>query len=130
MFKLSGVQAPLKEEVINHYAILTVTLTGLIQPATNIQWLKPDGSAITGGVEGYTITIGRLNGATQVTMLDIPEVLNTGDAVYTCRVSSVEHGVENRDIAVSLNVLTCPDCQVGCATSQLQAPNIMNVLSF
>ena len=60
-----------------------------------VTWKKPDsGGAITDGTGGYHIDVGTYQDESnsQTTVLTIPVAENEADVVYTCVITSNEHG--------------------------------------
>ena len=73
-----------------------------------VVWQKPGEVAISDGVDGYVIVDGPYDPGTnsQTTVLTIPGAENTADKVYTCVITSAEHGVADHKTDVNSNVFS------------------------
>ena len=71
-------------------------------------WEKPGDVAINNGQDGYVIVTGTFDSSTksQTTILTIPEAENTADKVYTCVITSSEHGITAQKTNVNSNVFS------------------------
>ena len=81
---------------------------GLTKQLDAVAWQKPGGSPITDGVGGYLIADGTYDSGTktQTTVLTIPGAENTADQVYTCVITSTEHGKTADKTNVNSNVFS------------------------
>ena len=74
-----------------------------------VTWEKPDsGGAITDGTDGYQIDVGTYQDESnsQTTILTIPAAENGADAVFSCVITSNEHGKSDEKTAVNSNVFS------------------------
>ena len=74
-----------------------------------VTWEKSDsGGAITDGTDGYQINEGTYQGVSnsQTTILTIPGAHNGADDVFTCIITSNEHGISDEKTAVISNVFS------------------------
>ena len=74
-----------------------------------VTWEKPDsGGTITDGTNGYQIVDGTYQGESnsQTTVLTIPAAKNGADAVFSCVITSNEHGKLDEKTAVISNVFS------------------------
>ena len=92
---ISGV-APKPSEVLKDtQATISCVVSGLTKQLNAVGWEKPDsGGAVSHGTDGYQIDEGTYQDGTnsQTTVLTVPAAKNTVDAVYTCVITSTEHG--------------------------------------
>ena len=89
------VEAKHSEVLKDTEATISCVVTGLTKALDAVVWEKPDsGGAITDGTDGYQIDEGTYQDGTnsQTTILTVPVAKNTADAVYTCVITSTEHG--------------------------------------
>ena len=94
-FVTSGVTAKGSEVFEKTQATISCVVTGLTKQLEAVTWEKPSsGGVITHNTDDYLIEVGTYDSGsnTQTTVLTIPDSANTGDAVYTCIIQSVEHG--------------------------------------
>ena len=74
-----------------------------------VTWEKSDsGGAITDGTDGYQIDVGTLQDKSdsQTTILTIPDTENVADAVFSCVITSNEHGKSVEKTAVKSAVFS------------------------
>ena len=74
-----------------------------------VTWEKPDsGGAITDGTDGYLIDVGTYQGESnsQTTILTIPGAHNGADNVFTCVITSNEHGISEEQTTVKSDVFS------------------------
>ena len=95
-FVISAVEAKDSEVLKNTVATISCVVTGLTKGLDAVGWKNSDGS-ITHGSDAsadYQIEEGSyiIGSKSQTTVLTIPAAKNTGDALYTCVIQSVEHG--------------------------------------
>ena len=89
-------EAKNSEVLINTQATISCVITGLTEQLNTVTWEKPNGAGvITHDVDGYGIVEGSYESSSnsQTTVLTIPAGENTADSVYTCVITSNEHGV-------------------------------------
>ena len=75
---------------------ISCVVNGLTKQLDTVTWEKPSGAgALENNQEGYEIDVGTFNPdlKSQTTILTIPADKNTADSVYTCVVTSTEHGL-------------------------------------
>ena len=79
---------------------------GLTKQLDTVLWHKPGDVQINDGDNGYSIAVGTWDSGTntQTTILTIPAAENTADKIYTCVVTSNEHGVTAQKTDVNSNV--------------------------
>ena len=89
-------------------ATISCVVTGLTKQLDTVAWQKPGDAPITNGQEGYTIADGSWDSGTnsQTTILTIPVAENAADQVYTCVITSNEHGITAQKTAVNSNVFS------------------------
>ncbi|KAL5251017.1 hypothetical protein ACHWQZ_G016668 [Mnemiopsis leidyi] len=102
------VEAKSSEVLTNTAATISCVVNGLTKQLDTVAWEKPDGNAITDNVEGYQIDEGTyVSGSkSQTTVLTIPADKNTADSVYTCVITSNEHGKSADEHNVNSNIFT------------------------
>ena len=74
-----------------------------------VTWEKSDsGGAITDGTDGYLIDVGTYQDEynSQTTILTIPAAKNVADAVFSCVLTSNEHGKSDEKTAVNSDVFS------------------------
>ena len=74
-----------------------------------VTWEKLDsGGAIIDGTDGYQIDVGTYQGESnsQTTVLTIPAAKNRADAVFSCVITSNEHGKSDEKTAINSDVLS------------------------
>ncbi|KAL5251009.1 hypothetical protein ACHWQZ_G016668 [Mnemiopsis leidyi] len=100
------VEVKSSEVLTNTAATISCVVKGLTKKLDTVAWEKPDGNAITDNVEGYQIDKGTyVSGSkSQTTVLTIPADKNTADSVYTCVITSNEHGKSTDKHAVNSNI--------------------------
>ena len=81
---------------------------GLTKQLDTVAWQKPGDVLINDGDNGYGIAVGSWDSGTntQTTILTIPAAENTADKIYTCVVTSNEHGITERKTNVNSNVFS------------------------
>ena len=81
---------------------------GLTKQLDTVLWHKPGDVLINDGDNGYGIAVGSWDSGTntQTTILTIPVAENTADKVYTCVITSSEHGINAQKTAVNSNVFS------------------------
>ena len=93
-FVISAVQAKHSEVLKDTVATISCVVNGLTKQLEAVTWKNLDGS-ITHGTDvanDYQIVEGSYGSNSQTTVLTIPAIKNTADAVYTCVIQSDEHG--------------------------------------
>ena len=86
---------------------ISCVVSGLTKQLDAVTWEKPDsGGAITDGTDGYQINDGTYQGESnsQTTVLTIPAAENRADAVFSCVITSNEHGKSDEKTAVNSDV--------------------------
>ena len=104
----SGVEAKGSEVLTNTQATISCVVKGLTKQLDTVTWEKPGGVGITHNVDGFLIVEGTFDVGTksQTTVLTIPAAQNTADSVYTCVITSVEHGQSSHKTDVNSNVFS------------------------
>ena len=89
-------------------ATISCVVKGLSQQLEAVTWKKPSGEAITASAGSYAIDVGTYLPDTndQTTILTVPAVENTADAVFTCVITSDEHAKTDEETAVNSNVFS------------------------
>ena len=89
-------------------ATISCVVKGLTKQLDAVTWKKPGDVAINNGQGGYVIVTGTFDSSTksQTTILTIPEAENTADKVYTCVITSNEHGITAQKTNVNSNVFS------------------------
>ena len=89
-------------------ATISCVVKGLTKQLDTITWEKPGNVAITNGQDGYVIVAGTFDSSTksQTTILAIPVSENTADKIYTCVITSNEHGITAQKTIVNSNVFS------------------------
>ena len=95
-FVISAVQAKHSEVLRDTVATISCAVNGLTKQLEAVTWKNSDGS-ITHGTDianDYQIEEGSYipGSKSQTTVLTIPAIKNTADAIYTCVIKSDEHG--------------------------------------
>ena len=75
---------------------ISCVVNGLTKQLDTVTWEKPSGAVVVeNNQEGYKIDVETFNPDTnsQTTVLTIPADKNTADSVYTCVITSNEHGL-------------------------------------
>ena len=97
-------------EVLNGtQAKISCVVTGLTKKLDEVTWEKSDsGGAITDGTDGYQIDVGTYQNESnsQTTILTIPDASNVADAVFSCVITSNEHGKSDEKTAVNSDVFS------------------------
>ena len=105
----SEVEAKNSEVLTNTQATISCVVSGITQQLNTVTWEKPDGAgAITHTQEGFLVDVGTYNSGTksQTTILTIPADKNIADNIYTCVITSNEHGVTSQKTGVNSNVFS------------------------
>ena len=104
----SGVQAENSEVLKDTQATISCVVTGLTKQLDTVIWHKPGDVLIEDGDDDYSIEVGTWSSVSksQTTILTIPIAQNTADQVYTCVITSSEHGVTDRKTNVNSNVFS------------------------
>ena len=104
----SGVKALNSEVLKDTQATISCVVKGLTKQLDTVTWEKPGDVAINNGQGGYVIVTGTFDSSTksQTTILTIPEAENTADKVYTCVITSSEHGITAQKTNVNSNVFS------------------------
>ena len=104
----SGVEAKGSEVLTNTQATISCIVNGLTKQPDTVTWEKPSGVGITHDVDGFLIEVGTFVEGTksQTTVLTIPAAQNTADSVYTCVITSAEHGQTSHKTDVNSNVFS------------------------
>ena len=97
VFFTSAVEVKHSEVLKGTQATISCVVTGLTKVLDAVAWEKPSGDGggtISDGTDGYKIDKGTYvsSSNSQTTVLTIPDTKNTADAVYTCVITSDEHG--------------------------------------
>ena len=93
----------------NTQATISCVVNGLTKQLDTVIWQKPGGTeTIAHNVDGYLIDVGTYNSGTksQTTILTIPANKNSADGVYTCVITSNEHGKSSDPTSVNSNVFS------------------------
>ena len=91
-----------KEVLTGTDTTLSCTITGITQQLDKVEWKKGDQTLTTDS--NYVVTPGTHSGTTQTTTLVITGALITSDTQYTCKISSTEQDVTDRETIVDLGV--------------------------
>ena len=105
----SDVEAKNSEVLTNTQATISCVVSGITQQLNTVTWQKPGGTdTITHDVDGYLIEVGTYDSGTksQTTILTIPADKNIADSVYTCVITSDEHGKSSNPTSVNSNVFS------------------------
>ena len=104
----SGVEAKGSEVLTNTQATISCIVNGLTKQLDTVTWEKPSGVGITHDVDGFLIEVGTFVEGTksQTTVLTIPAAQNTADSVYTCVITSAEHGQTSHKTDVNSNIFS------------------------
>ena len=106
----SAVEAKHSEVLKDSQTTISCKVTGLTKRLDAVTWEKPDsgGVVITDGTDGYQIDVGTYQGESnsQTTILTIPAAENQADAVFSCVITSNEHGKSDEKTAVNSNVFS------------------------
>ena len=93
----------------NTQATISCVVSGITQQLNTVVWQKPNnGGTISHDVDGYKIVEGSYDSDTksQTTILTIPADKNIADSVYTCVITSDEHGKSADPTSVNSNVFS------------------------
>lgn len=104
----SAVEAKGSEVLTATQTTISCVVGGLTKQLDTVAWQKPGGSSITDGQGGYVIADGAYDPGTksQTTVLTIPAADNDADQVYTCVITSTEHGQTADKTNVNSNVFS------------------------
>ena len=91
---ISVVEAKNSEVLTDTQATISCVVKGLTKQLDTVAWQKPGDVDINNGVDGFFIADGTYDPGTnsQTTVLIILAAVNTADKVYTCVITSTEHG--------------------------------------
>ena len=106
---ISAVEAKHSEVLNGTQAKISCVVTGLTKKLDAVTWEKSDsGGAITHGTDGYQIDMGTYQDESnsQTTILTIPDASNRADAVFSCVITSNEHGKSDEKTAVNSDVFS------------------------
>ena len=95
-FHFSVVEAKNSEVHKSSQTTISCVVNGLTKQVDTVTWEKPSGAVVVeNNQEGYKINVGTFSPDTnsQTTVLTIPADKNTADSVYTCVITSNEHGL-------------------------------------
>ena len=93
-FVISAVEAKHNEVLKDTATTISCVVNGLTKQLEAVAWKNSDG-LITHGTDvtnDYQIEDGSYGSNSQTTVLTIPAIKTTADAVYTCVIQSDEHG--------------------------------------
>ena len=101
-------EAKNSEVLKDSQATISCVVKGLTKQLDTVTWEKPGDNAITNGEENFVIDMGTYDPSTksQTTILTIPLAENTADKIYTCVITSNEHGITARKTGVNSNVFS------------------------
>ena len=104
----SGVEANGSEVLTNTQATISCVVNGLTKQLDSVTWEKPGGVGITHNVDGFQVVEGTFDVGTksQTTVLTIPAAQNAADSVFTCVITSAEHGQSSHKTDVNSNVFS------------------------
>ena len=104
----SDVEAKNSEVLKDTQATISCVVKGLTKQLDLVTWEKPGDVAITNGEENFVIDMGTYDPSTksQTTILTVPEAKNTADKIYTCVITSNEHGITSQKTSVNSNVFS------------------------
>ena len=107
-FLYSEVETKDSEVLKDTQASISCVVKGLTKKLDAVTWEKPGGVGITHNVDGFLIVEGTFDVGTksQTTVLTIPAAQNTADSVYTCVITSAEHGQSSHKTDVNSNVFS------------------------
>ena len=105
----SAVEAKHSEVLKDTQTTISCVVSGLTKKLDAVTWEKPDsGGAITDGTDGYQIDVETYQGESnsQTTNLTIPAAHNGVDDVFTCVITSNEHGISEEQTTVKSDVFS------------------------
>ena len=105
----SAVEAKHSEVLKDSQTTISCKVSGLTKRLEAVTWEKSgSGGAITDGADGYQIDVGSYQDESnsQTTILTIPAAESPADAVFSCVITSNEHGKLDEKIAVNSNVFS------------------------
>ena len=108
-FLTSAVEARHSEVLKDTQATISCVVAGLTKQLDAVSWEKPNsGGAITHDVDGYQIDVGTYQDGSnsQTTILTVPAAANGADAVFSCVITSNEHGKSDQKTAVNSDVFS------------------------
>ena len=103
---ISAVEAKHSEVLKGTQASIACVVTGLTKALDEVEWQKPDGATITHQKDGYEIAEGSFADHKQTTILTVPADADRTDSVFTCVITSTEHGISAERTDVNLNVFS------------------------
>ena len=103
---ISGVEAKHSEVLKATQATISCRVTGLTKALDAVAWQKPDGAPITHQQDGYEIAEGTYADHKQTTILTVPADADRTDSVFTCVITSDEHGISEARADVNLKVFS------------------------
>ena len=103
---ISAVEAKHSEVLKGTQATISCVVTGLTKALDAVAWQKPDGAPITDQQDGYEIAEGSYADHKQTTILTVPADADRTDSVFTCVITSTEHGISAERTDVNLNVFS------------------------
>ena len=105
---ISVVEAKNSEVLKDTQATISCVVKGLTKQLDTVAWQKSGDVDINNGQDGYVIADGTYDLGTnsQTTVLTIPAAENTADQVYTCVITSTEHGETAHKTNVISNVFS------------------------
>ena len=105
---VSAVEAKHIEVLKGTQATISCVVTGLTKALDAVAWQKPDGApiTITDQQDGYEIAEGSYADHKQTTILTVPADADRTDSVFTCVITSTEHGISAERTDVNLNVFS------------------------
>ena len=105
----SVVEAKHSEVLKDTQATISCVVKDLTKKLDTVVWEKSSNAGVvTHEEEGYLIDVGTFDPDTksQTTILTIPADKNTADSVYTCVITSIEHGKTAERVVVNSNVFS------------------------
>lgn len=89
-------------------ATISCVVTGLTKQLDTVVWHKPGDVLINDGDDEYAIDVGSWDSGSnsQTTILTIPGAQNAADQVYTCIITSDEHGINAQKTDVNSDVFS------------------------
>ena len=104
---ISEVEAKHSEVLKGTQATISCVVTGLTKALDAVAWQDPDGAPIAADQQdGYEIAEGTYADHKQTTILTVPADADRTDSVFTCVITSDEHGISAAKTDVNLNVFS------------------------
>ena len=100
---ISAVEAKHIEVLKGTQASIACVVSGLTKALDEVAWQKPDGASITRQDDGYEIAEGTYADHKQTTILTVLADADRTDSVFTCVITSTEHGISVDKTDVNLN---------------------------